>query len=353
MSRNVVRYACPRTRKCRAGVLDHPPPTCEPNASRAFTTGGPEQRADSQHPTAIRTTHNAQRLMSEPVLGIIGGSGLYHMPRLENVEAVELETPFGPPSSTITLGTLNGVDLAFLARHGPGHTLLPSEVPYRANIYAMKILGVERILSVSAVGSLREEYPPLDVVVPDQIFDRTKDRAATFFGGGLVAHVGFAHPFCPAFRKTVLTCAQNSPAKAHDGGTLVVMEGPMFSTIAESETYRRQGFSLVGMTALPEAKLAREAELCYATLAMVTDYDVWHPSHDSVTSDMVAANVSHNTEVAHGIIQDVVEALGSVGTCECSDALASALLTSFDLVPESTLQELEPIIGKYYHPTAG
>jgi 5'-methylthioadenosine phosphorylase len=285
--------------------------------------------------------------MPDPVLGIIGGSGLYHMPGLENVEAVELTTPYGLPSSGITLGTLQGVDLAFVARHGPGHTLLPSEVPYRANIYALKVLGVERILSVSAVGSLREEYTPLDVVLPDQLYDRTKNRESTFFGSGLVAHIAFAHPFCPAFRQSVLHCARRSPATVHDGGTLAVMEGPAFSTIAESESYRRQGFSLLGMTALPEAKLAREAELCYATLAMVTDYDVWHPSHDSVTSEMVAANVARNTEIAHAIIRDVVQALPSVAKCDCENTLASALLTSFDLVPEETLQALEPIIGKY------
>jgi len=282
-----------------------------------------------------------------PILGIIGGSGLYHMPGLENVETVSLETPFGPPSSDVTLGSLNGVPLAFLARHGPGHTLLPSEVPYRANIYAMKTLRVPRILSVSAVGSLREEYAPLDMVVPDQIYDRTKGRHSTFFGEGLVAHVGFANPFCPALSEVVFDSAGTSPATAHKGGTLVVMEGPAFSTVAESDIHRRLGCSLVGMTALPEAKLAREAELCYATLAMVTDYDVWHGTHELVSSEMVTENVRHNTLVAHEIVRDLVGRLGSIGPCDCSHALASALLTSFDLVPESTLQTLDPIIGRY------
>lgn len=285
--------------------------------------------------------------MPEPKLGIIGGSGLYQMPELENVETITMPTPFGEPSSPITIGTLHGVDLAFLARHGPGHTLLPSEVPYRANIYALKVLGVPRVLSVSAVGSLRSDYAPLDVAIPDQLFDRTKNRPSSFFGEGLVAHVGFAHPFCSALTETVFQAAHSAPATVHRGGTLVVMEGPMFSTIAESETYRKLGFSLIGMTALPEAKLAREAELCYATLAMVTDYDVWHETHDSVTSDMVAANVRRNTKVAHGIIGDVVDRLSTVGPCNCSDALANALLTRLDLVPPARLEALEPLIGKY------
>jgi 5'-methylthioadenosine phosphorylase len=285
--------------------------------------------------------------VAEPILGILGGSGLYHMPDLHAVESIELTTPFGAPSSPITIGSLNGVDVAFLARHGHGHTLLPSEVPYRANVYAMKTLGVKRILSVSAVGSLREEYAPLDVVIPDQIYDRTKGRTSTFFGNGFVAHVGFAQPFCPALSGAVLQCARESPARAHEGGTLAVMEGPAFSTVAESETYRKLGFSIIGMTALPEAKLAREAELCYCTMAMVTDYDVWHQTHESVTQEMVASNVLTNTEVAHGIIRTLVSRLGAVATCECGDALAAALLTSFDLVPEATLEALEPIVGRY------
>ena len=285
--------------------------------------------------------------MADFQLGIIGGSGLYDMPGLENVESIEVSTPFGPPSSPITAGTLGGVDVAFLARHGAGHTLLPSEVPYRANIYALKTLGVTRILSVSAVGSLREEYPPLDVVVPDQIFDRTRGRISTFFGAGMVAHVGFASPFCPSLSEHAFQVAAGSPAKAHKGGTLVAMEGPAFSTVAESETYRKLGFSIIGMTSLPEAKLAREAEICYSCLAMVTDYDVWHKSHEPVTQEMVAGNVRRNTEVAHGIIRDLVGGLGSIAPCECGSALAAALLTPFDLVPEATLTSLEPIIGKY------
>lgn len=285
--------------------------------------------------------------MPEPILGVIGGSGLYQMDGLQNVQTIDLPTPFGSPSSSITVGSLNGVDVAFLARHGAGHTLLPSEVPYRANICALKQLGVRRIVSVSAVGSLREDYVPLDVVIPDQLYDRTKNRESTFFGGGLVAHVSFALPFCPALSATAYTCASESEAKAHQGGTLVTMEGPAFSTVAESENYRKQGFSIVGMTALPEAKLAREAELCYCTIAMVTDYDVWHESHESVTQEMVAGNVRKNTEVAHGILRSLVSKLDDVGECDCGSALATALLTPFNLVPGQTLSRLEPIIGKY------
>jgi 5'-methylthioadenosine phosphorylase len=212
----------------------------------------------------------------------------------------------------------------------------------------MKTLGVRRVLSVSAVGSLKEELAPLDVAVPDQIYDRTKGRPNTFFGNGLVAHVGFAHPFCPALSATALDAAKTSAANVHMGGTLVTIEGPMFSTVAESETYRKLGFSLIGMTAIPEAKLAREAELCYATLAMVTDYDVWHETHEKVTSDMVAQTVHRNVDVSRGIIAEVVSRLDRIGHCDCENALATGLLTGFDHVPEETLKALEPIIGKYH-----
>ena len=285
--------------------------------------------------------------MPEPVVGVIGGSGLYQMEGLEDVEVINLQTAFGAPSSAITVGTLQGVGIAFVARHGHGHTLLPSEVPYRANIAALKTLGVKRVISISAVGSLREEFAPLDVVVPDQLFDRTKDRQSTFFGEGIVAHVSFAHPFCSAVSDLAFKCAQQSAPNAHKGGTLVTMEGPAFSTVAESEFYRRQGFSIIGMTALPEAKLAREAELCYCTIAMVTDYDVWHQTHEAVTQEMVAANVTRNTAVAHQILKTLCSRLGEVGDCDCGSALASALLTPFELVPGRTMDRLESIIGKY------
>jgi 5'-methylthioadenosine phosphorylase len=287
------------------------------------------------------------------VLGIIGGSGLYEMPELSDVERVELDTPFGQPSGPITLGTLDGTRLAFIARHGIGHRLLPSEVPYRANIFALKLLGVERVLAVSAVGSLREEYAPLDLVVPDQLFDRTKNRLSTFFGNGIVAHVGFAQPFCPALSEVVFAAAQQAPARAHRGGTLVTMEGPAFSTIAESETYRRLGFALIGMTALPEAKLAREAELCYAILAMVTDYDVWHLLYETVTSDMVMANLQRNVTVARGVIREVAGHLDQIGHCTCRSALADAIVTPLELVPEATRMALDPIIGKYLRSSVG
>jgi len=280
-------------------------------------------------------------------LGIIGGSGLYAVPGLEDVEEQDVSTPFGRPSDRVVTGRLRGIGVAFIPRHGRNHTFLPSEVPYRANICALKQLGVRRVLGVSAVGSLREDYAPLDVVIPDQLYDRTKARAGTFFGEGMVAHVGFAQPFCPAFAATLLESARRSPATTHQGGTLVVMEGPAFSTIAESETYRKAGFSLIGMTTLPEAKLAREAELCYASLSMVTDYDVWHQTHETVSSDMVAETLRRNIDVAYGILGDLVDRLGEIGECRCGSALASALLTRFDVAPEATLQRLRPIIGRY------
>jgi 5'-methylthioadenosine phosphorylase len=291
--------------------------------------------------------------LAEPVLGVIGGSGLYNMPGLTDVEILEMNTPFGATSSPVTIGTLRGVDVAFIARHGHAHTYLPSEVPYRANIYALKVLGVRRVLSVSAVGSLKEELAPLDVAVPDQIYDRTKTRPSTFFGNGFVAHVGFAHPFCSSFSAVAFDAAKTSGANVHWGGTLITIEGPMFSTIAESETYRKLGFSLIGMTAVPEAKLAREAELCYATLAMVTDYDVWHETHETVTSEMVAETVRRNVDVSRGIIAEVGSRLHRIGPCDCENALASGLLTGFEHVPEETLKVLEPIIGKYYRREGG
>ncbi len=285
--------------------------------------------------------------MLEPRLGVIGGSGLYAMPQLHNAETVEVSTPFGAPSSPITVGTVDAVPVAFIARHGIGHTLLPSEVPYRANIWALKSLGVSQLLSVSAVGSLREDYAPRDIVIPDQIFDRTRARSASFFGRGLVAHVAFGNPFCPALTQVLFSSAQATAATVHWGGALVVIEGPAFSTVAESEAYRKLGFSIIGMTAIPEAKLAREAELCYATLAMVTDYDVWHPTHDSVTSDMVAQTLRENIDTAHSVVANVSARVTSIGVCHCQDSLASALLTPLDLVPAETLTDLEPLLAKY------
>src|SRR5215468_231861 len=260
-------------------------------------------------------------------IGIIGGSGLYDMAELTDREVRKIQTPFGDPSGSYLLGTLRGKRVAFLARHGVGHTLMPSELNFRANIFGFKVLGVERILSASAVGSLKLEYKPLDIVIPDQFFDRTKGRISTFFGRGLVAHVGFAHPFCGVLSAIAADSVQAVGATVHRGGTYVNMEGPQFSTLAESKLYRTWGMDVIGMTNLQEAKLAREAEICYATLALVTDYDCWHPDHDAVTVDMVIANLVQNASTAQQAIADAVGRLGAARTCACKDALATAIIT--------------------------
>jgi 5'-methylthioadenosine phosphorylase len=280
-------------------------------------------------------------------IGIIGGSGLYDMAELTDREEQQIATPFGDPSGPYVIGTLRGKRVAFLARHGAGHRLLPSELNFRANIYGMKVLGVERILSASAVGSLKLEYKPLDIVVPDQFFDRTRGRIGTFFGRGLVAHVAFAHPVCRDLSRIAADSAENVGATVHRGGTYVNMEGPQFSTLAESNLYRSWGMDVIGMTNLQEAKLAREAEICYATLALVTDYDCWHPDHDSVTVDLIVANLLQNAVTARKTIADVVERIGAPRTCACKDALATAIITPAPLVPEQTKKDLAPIIGKY------
>ena len=241
--------------------------------------------------------------MNKARIGIIGGTGLYQMEGLTNVDEVRVKTPFGDPSDAIILGDLEGARLAFLPRHGRGHRIMPGEIPARANIYALKSLGVESIISISAVGSLKEDVQPLDLVIPDQIIDRTKARPSTFFGQGIVAHVGFAHPFCANLSHILYASAREVGARVHDGGTYVVMEGPMFSTRAESELYRSWGASVIGMTALPEAKLAREAEICYATVACATDYDCWHDTHEAVTIEMVVANLQKNVDTAKRIIR--------------------------------------------------
>ncbi len=264
-------------------------------------------------------------------LAVIGGSGLYDMPGLTRVERVEVSTPFGAPSDVITVGELDGVAVAFLPRHGRGHRLGPGEIPARANIYALKSLGVERIISVSAVGSLREDYAPLDLVIPDQLIDRTTGRPASFFAEGIVAHVGFADPFCPDMSERLAGAIDTlGDVHSHRSGTLVCIEGPQFSTKAESRLYRQWGCDLIGMTALPEAKLAREAELCYATIACVTDYDVWHTSESPVTVEMVVANLSQNVANAQRIIREVARALPadrSDVACGCANALADAVIT--------------------------
>jgi 5'-methylthioadenosine phosphorylase len=283
-------------------------------------------------------------------IGIIGGSGLYDMAELTDREEKAITTPFGEPSGPYVIGTLGGRRVAFLARHGAGHRILPSELNFRANIYGFKVLGVERILSASAVGSLKQEYRPLDILIPDQFFDRTRGRISTFFGHGLVAHVAFAHPLCGSLSKIAADSARAVGATVHVGGTYVNMEGPQFSTLAESKLYRSWGMDVIGMTNLQEAKLAREAEICYATLALVTDYDCWHPDHDSVTADLIIANLLQNAATAQ---KAIVEAVGRVDlhgagrTCECATALAHALITRSELVPEQTKKDLAPIIGKY------
>ena len=281
-------------------------------------------------------------------IGIIGGSGLYQMDGLEDVNEVAIDTPFGKPSDAFVLGTLEGMRVAFLARHARGHRLLPSELPFRANVWALKSLGVERILSVSAVGSLKEKYEPLHLVIPDQLVDRTFARAATFFGKGLVGHVAFARPFCGPLSAVMADACQEAGATFHVGGTYVCMEGPQFSTLAESNLYRSWGMDLVGMTNLQEAKLAREAEICYSTLAMVTDYDCWHPGHDAVTVEQVISVLTHNAARAKAVLKAAVRRLppGPRG-CPCATALANALMTPAELVPEQTKRDLAPIIGKY------
>jgi 5'-methylthioadenosine phosphorylase len=280
-------------------------------------------------------------------IGIIGGSGLYDMAEVTDREEKTIGTPFGDPSGPYVIGTLRGRRVAFLARHGVGHRILPSELNFRANIYGFKVLGVERILSASAVGSLKTEYKPLDIVVPDQFFDRTKGRISTFFGRGIVAHVAFAHPLCADLSAIAADAAEAVGATVHRGGTYVNMEGPQFSTLAESRLYRSWGMDVIGMTNLQEAKLAREAEICYATLALVTDYDCWHPDHDSVTVDLIIANLMQNAATAQKTIAEAVDRIRGARACACRDALATAIITQPPLWPEQTKKELEPILRKY------
>ena len=284
--------------------------------------------------------------MPEPILGFIGGSGLYDMEGLANRHEVEIDTPFGEPSDSVIIGDLDGVDVAFLPRHGRGHRISPSELPVRANIFAMKQIGVQRLVSISAVGSLREELKPLDLVVPDQIIDRTRERPSTFFGDGLVAHVGFADPFCPTLRHHAVEAAAGE-TDVHDGGTYVVMEGPQFSTRAESEMHRSWGASVIGMTALPEAKLAREAEMCYVTLAFVTDYDVWHEAEEDVSVELVVQNLMQNVRTAQTIVRRMASTAIETASCGCDRALENAIITSRNLIPLETRMRLGLLVDKY------
>ncbi len=280
-------------------------------------------------------------------IGIIGGSGLYHMPGFEAHEEVVVDTPWGAPSDPYVVGTLSGKNVAFLARHGKGHRISPSELNFRANIYGFKKLGVRRIVSLSAVGSLKEEHKPLEFVLPDQFFDRTRGRVSTFFGEGCVAHISFADPVCGELSGIVHEACQEVGVTSKRGGTYLCMEGPAFSTKAESNVYRSWGMDIIGMTNLQEAKLAREAEMCYVTVAMVTDYDCWHPDHDAVTVNEIIAHLIKNAENAAKVVAAAVGKIPEAGDCKCQSALSHALITDKKAIPDATRQKLELLIGKY------
>jgi 5'-methylthioadenosine phosphorylase len=285
--------------------------------------------------------------VAESKLAVIGGSGLYQIEGLSNVQEIKISTPFGAPSDAITVGGLGGMGVAFLPRHGKGHRINPTEIPARANIYALKSLGVEWIISVSAVGSLKEEIHPGDLVIPNQLIDRTKSRVNTFFGDGLVAHVGFAEPFCPVLSHILYQAASEAGARVHNGGIYLVMEGPLFSTKAESSLYRSWSASVVGMTALPEAKLAREAEICYATLAFVTDYDCWREACETVTIEMVIQNLRRNVEMSKKILKRAVAQIPEKRECQCATALKNAIITAPEVIPAALKQKLHLLIGSY------
>jgi 5'-methylthioadenosine phosphorylase len=292
---------------------------------------------------------STKRAATKPqaTLGIIGGSGLYSMPGLTDTKEIRVKTPFGDPSDAIVLGTLEGQRVAFLARHGRGHRFLPGEINYRANIYAMKLLGAERIISVSAVGSLKEELRPGEFLVPDQFFDRTKGRISTFFGNGLVAHVSFAHPTCAELSTVLSDASVHCAVPVHRKGTYVCMEGPQFSTLAEANFHRAMNFHVIGMTNATEAKLAREAELCYSTVAMITDYDCWHSEHESVTVAQIIATLNQNSDNAQKVLRQAVKTLPARRNCKCGSALAHAMITDPKIVPKATKKNLAAIIGKY------
>ena len=285
-------------------------------------------------------------------IGFIGGSGLYEMDGLEGAQAVDVDTPFGPPSDTIVVGEMSGERVAFLPRHGRGHRISPSNLPARANIYALKTLGVERVISISAVGSLQERIRPLDMVVPDQLIDRTRGRPSTFFDDGIVAHVAFADPYCPVLSGLVWKAASRE-ATAHLGGACVVIEGPQFSTRAESELFRSWGAAIIGMTALPEARLAREAEMCYATLALVTDYDTWHDTEEEVSVELVVQNLLKNVAASQRAIRSLVTEIPSERNCGCASALENAIITSPEFIGKETRARLSALIGRYMEPHGG
>jgi 5'-methylthioadenosine phosphorylase len=285
--------------------------------------------------------------MEKPFLAVIGGSGLYTIPDLKDAHTLDLDTPFGKPSAPLVIGTLEGKTVAFLARHGIGHHISPSEVNYRANIYALKSIGAERVLSISACGSLRADYAPGHIVVPDQVVDFTRARPRSFFGEGLVAHVGVADPFCADFSQLLLNALNEAGATTHAGGTYITIEGPRFSTRGESNLFRAWGMSIIGMTASPEVFLAREAELCYATMAHVTDFDVWHVSEEPVTVEMVIRTLNRNTEVAQLAIKRLLHLLPEERTCACSHGLENAIITHPESIPLAARQKLDLLVGKY------
>jgi 5'-methylthioadenosine phosphorylase len=283
--------------------------------------------------------------MSEVELAVIGGSGVYDMEALTDIEELVLSTPFGNPSDAIVIGTLGGRRIAFLPRHGRGHRLTPTEVPYRANIWALKSLGVERIISISACGSMKEKYAPRHIVIPDQIYDNTKKRDYTFFGDGLVAHIGIAEPYCPDLRQALYEAVEKAGGTVHMGGTFITIEGPRFSTRGESKVYRSWGMDIIGMTAVPEAQLAREAEICYATMAHVTDYDVWHEEEEAVNVEMLIANLMANAALSKKTIAELIPLLPDERTCDCGSTLSTAIITQRDLIPRTKIEQLGPLVA--------
>lgn len=287
------------------------------------------------------------KMQENPTLAVIGGSGLYEIPDLEDAEEHQINTPFGTPSSPVIVGSLEGTRIAFLARHGNGHYINPTEVNYRANIYALKSLGVERVLSISACGSLRDDYMPGEIVIPDQLFDFTKHRKRSFFEGGLVAHINVAQPFCADFNQSISQALQGSGATTHNGGVFITIEGPRFSTRAESNIFRSWGISIIGMTTSPEAFLAREAEMCYGVMAHVTDFDVWHISEEPVTVEMVIEVLIQNTQLAQQVIRNLANQLSSNRPCGCSNTLSDAIITRADVISPETREKLELLVGKY------
>jgi 5'-methylthioadenosine phosphorylase len=292
-------------------------------------------------------TNEEASTMSEVKLAVIGGSGVYDMEALTDIEERQVATPFGDPSDTIVIGTLSGKRIAFLPRHGRGHRLTPTEVPYRANIWALKSLGVERIISISACGSMKEKYAPRHILIPDQIYDNTKKRDYSFFGDGLVAHIGIAEPFCPHLRQVLYEAVTRAGGIVHMGGTFLVIEGPRFSTRGESSIYRSWGVDIIGMTAVPEAQLAREAEICYATMAHITDYDVWHEEEEAVNVEMLIANLMANAALSKTAITELVPMLTDERPCDCASAISTAIITRRDVIPEAKIEQLGPIVAKY------